>query len=75
VLAAPFDPATGEPGFPTELFRRPFAGSLYNNSTTGFDVSPDGERFFLIIPQERARASNVALVLDWRRDLERALLR
>ena len=44
-------------------------------ATTGFDVSPDGERFFLIIPQERARASNVALVLDWRRDLERALLR
>ena len=75
VLASPFDPATGEPGTPAELFRRPTAGQLYNNLTTGFDVSPDGQRFFLVIPQENARPSTVALVLNWRRDLERALSR
>ncbi len=75
VLASPFDPATGEPGIPAELFRRPTAGQLYNNLTTGFDVSPDGQRFFLVIPQENARPSTVALVLNWRRDLERALSR
>ena len=75
VLASPFDPATGEPGIPAELFRRPTAGQLYNNLTTGFDVSPDGQRFFLVIPQENARPSTVALVLNWRRDLARALSR
>ncbi len=75
VLASPFDPATGEPGIAAELFRRPTAGQLYNNLTTGFDVSPDGQRFFLVIPQENARPSTVALVLNWRRELERALSR
>ncbi len=73
VLAASFDPSTGEPGIPVELFRRPIAGQLYNGSTIGFDVSPDGQRFFLIIPQDDARPSTMVLVLNWRRDLERIL--
>ncbi len=75
VLASSFDLATGEPGISVELFRRPSAGSLYNNSTLGFDVSPDGQRFFLVIPQPNGRASTLALVLNWTRDLERVLPR
>ena len=75
VFASPFDPATGEPGIPVKLFRRPNAGQMYARRTTGFDVSPDGQQFFLVIPQENGRASTVALVLNWRRDLERALSR
>jgi Tol biopolymer transport system component len=73
VLAAPFDPATGEPGISVELFRRPSAGQVYGGRTAGFDVSPDGQRFYLVIPQQQERASTVRLVLNWRRDLERAL--
>ena len=75
VLASPFDPVTGEPGIPIELFRRPSAGQMYAGRTTDFDVSPDGQRFFLVVPQENWRASTVALVLNWRGDLERALSR
>jgi serine/threonine protein kinase len=73
VLAAPFDPATGEPGISVELFRRPSAGQVYGGRTAGFDVSPDGQRFYLVIPQQQERASTVTVVLNWRRDLERAL--
>ena len=73
VLAATFNPATGEPGISVELFRRPSAGQVFFGRTAGFDVSPDGQRFFLVIPQQQERASTVTLVLNWRRDLERAL--
>ncbi|WP_309670167.1 protein kinase [Gemmatimonas sp.] len=73
VLASPFDPATGEPGVSVELFRRPSAGQVYGGRTAGFDVSPDGQRFYLVIPEQQERASTVRLVLNWRRDLERAL--
>ena len=73
MLASPFDPATGEPGISVELFRRPSAGQVYGGRTAGFDVSPDGQRFFLAIPQQQERASTVRLVLNWRRELERAL--
>ena len=75
VLASDFNPTTGEPGIPVTLFRRPNNGQMYARRTTGFDVSPDGQTFFLVIPQENGRASTVALVLNWQRELERALSR
>lgn len=75
MFASPFDPASGEPGIPVELFRRPAAGQRYNNSTVGYDVSPDGQRFFLVIPQDNAEPSTVVLVLNWPRDLEQAVPR
>ena len=73
VLASPFDPATGEPGSSVELFRRPTAGQLYTSRTVGFDVSPDGQRFYLVIPPVSTRPTTLALVLNWQRDLGRAL--
>ncbi len=73
LLASPFEPATGEPGISVELFRRPSDGQTYGGRTTQFDVSPDGQRFLLVIPQQQERASIVTLVLNWRRELERAL--
>ena len=75
VMAAPFDPSTGEPGRPVELFRRPAAGQLSGDRTTGYDVSPDGLRFFIIEQQQRDRRATAALIFNWRGDLERALRR
>ena len=73
ITIPPFDPVTGEPGVSVELFRRPSAGQIFAGRTTGFDVSPDGQRFYLVIPQQQERASTVTLVLNWRRELERVL--
>ncbi len=75
VLAAAFDPVSGEPGRPIELFRRLAAGQMSGNRTTGYDVSPDGLHFFLIEPQDRDRRASAALIFNWRGDLERALRR
>jgi len=75
IMAAPFDPATGEPSRPVELFRRPASGQLSGNRTTGYDVSPDGLHFFIIEQQQRDRRATAALIFNWRGDLERALRR
>ena len=75
VMAAPFDPSTGEPGRPVELFRRPASGQLSGDRTTGYDASPDGQRFFIIEPQQRDRRAAAALIFNWRGDLEKALRR
>ena len=62
-------------GRPVELFRRPAAGQLSGNRTTGYDVSPDGQRFFIIEQQQLDRRATAALIFNWRGDLERALRR
>ncbi len=75
VMAAPFDPVTGEPGRPVELFRRAMAGQVSGYRTTGYDVSPDGLHFFIVEPQNRDRRATASLIFNWRGDLERALRR
>jgi serine/threonine-protein kinase len=75
VIASPINPATGEPGQSVELFRRPTAGQLNGERSTGYDVSADGSRFYLVVPQQQGRSTNVAIVVNWRADLERALSR
>ena len=75
VMAAAFDPSTGEPGRPIELFRRLAAGQSSNERTTGFDVSRDGLHFFIVEPQQPDRRAAVGLIFNWRSDLQRALRR
>lgn len=75
MLSATFDPVTGEPSRPIELFRRLMAGQMSDGRTTGFDVSADGLRFYIVEPQQPERRATVALIFNWRRDLERALPR
>lgn len=75
VLAASFDPTTGEPGRPVELFRRPLAGQVSGNRTVGYDVSPDGMHFFIVEAQRRDQRASASLIFNWRGDLERALRR
>jgi eukaryotic-like serine/threonine-protein kinase len=64
VLAAGFDPATGEAGAPATLFRKPALGSL-NDFTVGYDVTPDGSQFLMVLPVERPDAQFVVVVVNW----------
>jgi hypothetical protein len=65
VFAASFQPATGEVGTPTLLFRKADAGRLGGGRTIGYDVTPDGARFLLVTPVERPDAQSTVVVLDW----------
>jgi Tol biopolymer transport system component len=65
VLSASFDPATGEAGTPTVLFRKPDAGRLNGGRTVGYDVTPDGSRFLLVTPVQRADAQPTVVIVNW----------
>lgn len=56
-FAVPFNPASGEVGVPSLLFRAQDAGRLYRGSSVGYDVSADGSRFLLLPPIERLNAA------------------
>ena len=64
IYAASFDPATGDAGTPTLLFRGDYLAAA-NNAGRGWDVSADGQRFiFLKRPAERA-PRRVTIVTNW----------
>jgi Tol biopolymer transport system component len=71
VLAAAFDPVTGAVGRPVQLFQKADGGRLANPATIGYDVTPDGSRFLLAIPEERPEATPVVVVLNWFEELRR----
>jgi eukaryotic-like serine/threonine-protein kinase len=71
IYAVPFDPATGDVGTATELFRKPATGSLWAGRVRNFDVTPDGSRFLVAVPVESAQASAVVVVLGWRNEVAR----
>ncbi len=75
VFAASFQPATGEIGMPTFLFRKPDAGRLGQNRTRGYDVTPDGSQFLLVVPIERPDALPTVVVLNWLEELKRKVPR
>ncbi len=64
ILAIPFQPATGEVGTATVLFRKPDAGQLDNRSV-GYDVTPDGSRFLLVTPIAKPEAQPTHVILNW----------
>jgi Tol biopolymer transport system component len=70
MYSAAFTPATGEVGTPAFLFRRSDAGRLGGNRTLGYDVTPDGSRFVLIVPVERPEAQPMIVVLHWLNELK-----
>lgn len=55
------------PGFRVGVPRRLFTLRPIGSSTTypGFDVSPDGQRFLIIEPDEAAAATSLVVVLDF----------
>jgi Tol biopolymer transport system component len=71
VLAAAFDPATGEVDRPVELFSGPYLDQTEATSPRSWDAARDGERFLMLRwPPERG-SPRVEVVLGWLRELER----
>lgn len=75
MYAVPFDPANGEAGTPTLLFRVPDAGRTSQGRTVGYDVTPDGARFLLVAPIDRLEATPNVVVLNWFDELRRRAAR
>ncbi|MDZ4259979.1 MAG: protein kinase, partial [Gemmatimonadales bacterium] len=64
MLAVSFDPATGDVGTPTTLFTLPDAGQVDSRSY-GYDVTPDGSRFLVVMPIEQPGVQPVHVILNW----------
>jgi Tol biopolymer transport system component len=75
MLAAAFDPATGEVGTPSVLFRRRDIGRGGSSRTTGYDVTPDGNRFLIVEPVPRVGEPIVAVITNWIPELRKAMRR
>jgi serine/threonine protein kinase/Tol biopolymer transport system component len=74
MLAAPFNPATGEAGAPTVLFKTPALGGS-SDFTVGYDVTPDGSQFLMVLPVERPDARFVVVVVNWLEQLKKQVPR
>ena len=75
LYAVSFEPATGEIGTPVLLFRKADAGRLGQGRTVGYDVTPDGSRFLMVVPIERPEALPTVVVLNWLEELKRKVPR
>ena len=69
VMVVPMEPVTGEIGTPTELFRKGQPDRLGGGRTLAYDVSADGNRFLLVVPEQKAGAQPVVVVLNWLEEL------
>jgi Tol biopolymer transport system component len=65
VMVVPVEPATGEVGKPIELFRKGQPDRLGGGRTLAYDVSADGNRFLLVVPEQKSGAQPVVVVLNW----------
>ncbi|MHB1068967.1 MAG: protein kinase domain-containing protein [Gemmatimonadaceae bacterium] len=70
VLAATFNPSTGDVGAPSELFRRKDVARLSGSRGVGYDVLPDGSRFLVVVPIDRPDALPTTVVLNWLDELK-----
>jgi serine/threonine-protein kinase len=70
VLAATFNPSTGDVGTPVMLFRRKDVGRLSGGRSVGYDVLPDGSRFLVVVPIDRPDALPTTVVLNWLDELK-----
>jgi len=70
VMAVPVTPATGDVGTPTELFRKTAPDRLGGGRTMAYDVTRDGTRFLLVVPEQRSGAQPTVVVLNWSEELK-----
>ena len=70
VMAVPVDSATGDVGKPVELFRKGQPDRLGGGRTLAYDVSADGNRFLLVLPEQKQGAQPTVVVLDWFEELK-----
>jgi len=68
VYAVPFDAVAARVGTPTLLFSVPEDEST-SRRTSGYDVSADGQRFLMTIPEDRRQSLPYVVVTDWLREL------
>jgi serine/threonine-protein kinase len=69
MMAAPVEPITGDVGKPVELFRKTQPDRLGIGRTYTYDVTPDGSRFLLVLPNYRAGSQPAVVVLNWFEEL------
>jgi Tol biopolymer transport system component len=70
MMAVPVDPSTGDAGKPVELFRKVLPYRLGGGRTLAYDVSADGNRFLLVVPEQRPAAQPTMVVLNWFEELK-----
>jgi hypothetical protein len=69
LMAAPVNPATGDAGKPIQLFRKTQPDRLGVGRTYTYDVTPDGNRFLLALPDYKPNTQPVIVVLNWLQEL------
>jgi eukaryotic-like serine/threonine-protein kinase len=70
MMGVTLEPATGDVGKPVELFRKGQPDRLGGGRTLAYDVSADGERFLLVVPQQKWGAQPTVVVLNWVEELK-----
>ena len=70
VMAVPVDPATGDAGKPVLLFRAAQPDRLGGGRTLAYDVSADGNRFLLVVQEQRSGAQPTVVVINWFEELK-----
>ncbi len=65
VYAVSFDPLSGEAGTPVLLFSKPDVGRSGGQRTHGYDVTPDGSRFVMVLEEGRPNRLPAVVVLNW----------
>jgi hypothetical protein len=75
ILAASFDPVSGEAGTPAVVLRTRASGSSGLSRRVGYDVTQDGSEFLLALPLEHRGAQSTVVVLNWLDELRRKVPR
>ena len=65
VYAASFQPTAGDVGTPALLFRKADVGRLNGGRTVGYDVTPDGSQFLMVMPVEKPGSQPTVVTLNW----------
>ncbi len=72
MMSVAVDPATGELGAPTELFRGAYTTSTFGSN---YAVTSDGERFLMLRRAPGTEPRQVVVVTNWFKELERLVPR
>ena len=70
VMAVPVTPSTGDVGKPMELFRKGQPDRLGGGRTMAYDVSADGSKFLLVVPEQKNGSQPIVVVLNWFEELK-----
>jgi Tol biopolymer transport system component len=69
MMSVAVDPATGDVGMPTQLFRSGDVEHRLDDLVHSYDVTADGQRFLVIKPVARPATQPLVVTLNWRPNL------